>query len=363
MKLSVTFGKASQCKISNFYHNAREHKHPPKYLLPDEARVYAFMNNSHTAYTRSGDESVEQLEREFSERSEIYKKRTGKTVSKLTRKHLSIIIGVSDCDLMKENPNTKISDAAEKLCELLGTEPIQTAVHLDEGYVNGEGETIYNHHIHVEICNLDKNGNSINKRLNKGFLSRIQRECCRAAGAEYKKFTAETRRKNIPHNEYRIKARAERERNEALSREMSTQKNADAKMAKAKEIIKANEAYKASLEEEKAEIKIERYNLNVLRCELQAKEKELSKKTHELEIMSKDFNKAIDRANAEAERYARDAETEKEKRLWLETREWAKQQQAEYDRFFNQKTEPERKKNPTYYTDKTNRSNDPSPSM
>lgn len=236
MRVSVTVGKANQSTKNNMYHNAREAKHQPHYLLSDDNTLFG---DGRAKVTLNAKKAVNKLDRLFDQRAKIYHERMGRKIPSNTQKQLSIVVGISDYH-DKVAGERGLYDAYNHVVQTLGADNVvQGAIHYDEGYIDDHGQAHHNLHAHIELCNLDAEGRSIKTRLNRQYLRELQQSTATAAGAEYRPFTSQTRRKNIPHAEYRRIAEAER----AAQKELKTERDKSAKLSAdlANERSKTNE--------------------------------------------------------------------------------------------------------------------------
>lgn len=209
MKISVTIGKANQSTKSNFVHNNREGIEPT-YLLPKDKRTTTFGTEKKPTWCSiNANAASKLLDEQFSERSKFYENRRGRKLHAQTRKQLSVVVGVSDYENISD-AHKALELAVSAVEKKFNTSAIQIAFHADEGHVNSAGITRLNYHAHLEFCNLNKQGESINKKCNKYFLSDLQKKACEAAGADYKRFTLSTSRRNIAHAAYRAKKEDEK---------------------------------------------------------------------------------------------------------------------------------------------------------
>lgn len=252
MKISVTIGKANQSTKSNFVHNNREGVEPT-YLIPASKRSITWGAEKKTVSCNVNSEAaLKKLDDQFSERSKIYEERRGRKLHAQTRKQLSIVVGVSDYANIKD-AHIALGKAVKAVQNKFESTPVQTAYHGDEGHIDENGITRFNYHVHLEFCNLNKKGESLNKKCNKVFLRDLQKKACEAAGADYKKFTNSTSRVNDPHAVYRAKKEAEKNKNE-LSEEKIKNKELSEKLkdvtdelAKIKDITVASKEARAFL--------------------------------------------------------------------------------------------------------------------
>ncbi len=154
---SINFKKSS----AGFEHNDRTEDREPKHLLPEEFR-------QRNECDRSAIEARELLKEMVENAKEKYQERTGQ---KCQAKILSVeaVINLEAHHTLKDVENIN-----EYLEQKHGLRAVQSSIHRDEGHINDEGKPEYNLHAHVVYCNLDKEGKTILKGLEKADLRELQ---------------------------------------------------------------------------------------------------------------------------------------------------------------------------------------------
>jgi hypothetical protein len=154
---SINFKKGS----AGFEHNDRTEEHEAKHLLPIEHRL-------ENECDRSATESRELLKEMVENAKEKYQERTGQ---KLQAKILTVeaAINLEDHHTLKD-----VEKINEYLEQKHGLRAVQSSIHRDEGHINDEGKPEYNLHAHVVYCNLDKDGKTVLKGLEKDDLRELQ---------------------------------------------------------------------------------------------------------------------------------------------------------------------------------------------
>ena len=154
---SINFKKSS----AGFEHNDRTEEREPKHLLPEEFRQENECDHSAIEANLLLAEMIENAKKE-------YLARTGQ---KCQAKILSV-----EAVIYLEQHHTL--DDVQKINEYLETKhgfrAVQSSIHRDEGHINDEGKAEYNYHAHVVYCNLDKEGRTILKGLEKADLRNLQ---------------------------------------------------------------------------------------------------------------------------------------------------------------------------------------------
>lgn len=154
---SINFKKGS----AGFEHNDRTEEREPKHLLPIEHRL-------ENECDRSATEAKELLKEMVENAKEKYTERTGQ---KCQAKILSVeaVINLEAHHTLKD-----VEKINEYLEQKHGLRAVQSSIHRDEGYINDEGKPEYNLHAHVVYCNLDQEGKTILKGLEKADLRDLQ---------------------------------------------------------------------------------------------------------------------------------------------------------------------------------------------
>jgi hypothetical protein len=154
---SINFKKSS----AGFEHNDRTEEREPKHLLPEEFRL-------ENECDRSALEARELLKEMVENAKEKYTERTGQ---KCQAKILSVeaVINLEAHHTLKD-----VEKINEYLEQKHGLRAVQSSIHRDEGHINDEGKLEYNLHAHVVYCNLDQEGKTILKGLEKADLRDLQ---------------------------------------------------------------------------------------------------------------------------------------------------------------------------------------------
>jgi len=148
-----------QGKLGYLFHNDR--------TKPTANSIFSQENNE---YDNDATTAIEIYRQELQKRSEIYTKRTGKNLHKNTITHLSAIVNLDERHTLQD-----VKKIADYLEQELGTKVFQIAIHRDEGYVDEQtGEKHINYHAHLEFLGLDKQGNSVRRKLDRKFLINLQ---------------------------------------------------------------------------------------------------------------------------------------------------------------------------------------------
>lgn len=154
---SINFKKSS----AGFEHNDRTEEREPKHLLPEEFRL-------ENECDRSAPEARELLKEMVENAKEKYQERTGQ---KLQAKIFSVEAAIN---LEAHHTLKDVEKINEYLEQKHGLRAVQSSIHRDEGHINDEGKPEYNLHAHVVYCNLDKDGKTILKGLEKDDLRELQ---------------------------------------------------------------------------------------------------------------------------------------------------------------------------------------------
>ncbi|MDD2782507.1 MAG: hypothetical protein PHR02_13255, partial [Sulfuricurvum sp.] len=154
---SINFKKGS----AGFEHNDRTEEREPKHLLPIEHRL-------ENECDRSATESRELLKEMVENAKEKYQERTGQ---KLQAKIFAVEAAIN---LEAHHTLKDIQKINEYLEQKHGLRAVQSSIHRDEGHINDEGKPEYNLHAHVVYCNLDKDGKTILKGLEKEGFRELQ---------------------------------------------------------------------------------------------------------------------------------------------------------------------------------------------
>jgi hypothetical protein len=156
-KSSVNFKKSSAC----FEHNDRTEKREPKHLLPEEFRQKNECDRSAVKAKLLLLKMVEDAKKE-------YLARTGQ---KCQAKILSVEAVIN---LEQHHTLEDVEKINKHLETAHGFRAVQSSIHRDEGHINDDGKPEYNYHAHVVYCNLDKEGKTIIKGLEKEDFRELQ---------------------------------------------------------------------------------------------------------------------------------------------------------------------------------------------
>lgn len=154
---SINFKKGS----AGFEHNDRTEEHEAKHLLPIEHRL-------ENECDRSATESRELLKEMVENAKEKYQERTGQ---KLQARIFAIEAAIN---LEVHHTLKDVEKINEYLEQKHGLRAVQSSIHRDEGHINDEGKPEYNLHAHVVYCNLDKDGKTVLKGLEKDDFRELQ---------------------------------------------------------------------------------------------------------------------------------------------------------------------------------------------
>lgn len=154
---SINFKKGS----AGFEHNDRTEEREPKHLLPIEHRL-------ENECDRSATESRELLREMVENAKEKYQERTGQ---KLQAKIFAVEAAIN---LEAHHTLKDVEKINEHLEQKHRLRAVQSSIHRDEGHINDEGKPEYNLHAHVVYCNLDKDGKTILKGLEKEDFRELQ---------------------------------------------------------------------------------------------------------------------------------------------------------------------------------------------
>lgn len=192
---SIHIAPQEKSTTHNFFHNAREDKREPSYLLPKEHRQANEIN-------KTGEQALSEFNELVKERSRIYTKSTGQKLQKKTRLLYSAVVNLQEYHTLKD-----LEPIISYIEKSLDTKVLMISTHHDEGHINKEDkQPSYNHHAHLEIFGLNSQGRGIAKSLNKEFLSNLQEVISKQLSMEYEKGS---NRLHITHKEFREHKRLE----------------------------------------------------------------------------------------------------------------------------------------------------------
>jgi len=174
-------------KVGEFFHNDRTK--PTKNSIFKENKV---------TVNRTAKEAIELYNKLLKERIEKYVQRTGRKLQKKTQTLLSVIVNI------KEDTTTEeLEKLAKKFEEEFGATPIQIAIHRDEGHINEAGEKVINHHAHIMLMGLDKNGFSVKRKIKTRHLRAMQDWAAEVLQMERGRSARETKRKRLDTYQYK----------------------------------------------------------------------------------------------------------------------------------------------------------------
>lgn len=134
----------------------------------------------------SKNKAFEVYRAELEKRSAAYSNRTRQQLQKKTVTHLSAIVNFN-----KEHTPNDIKKICDHLENKLDTKVIQYAMHRDEG----KSADDKNYHAHIEFMGLDRDGNSVRRKLDKKMLSTLQDDVAILLAMERGKNYAKAREK------------------------------------------------------------------------------------------------------------------------------------------------------------------------
>jgi len=165
--------------IAYFKHNTRQ--------TPTTNSIFTTEHN----ITNCGAERAQKLfKKHLNKRIQAYTKRTGQKLQKKAITHLSVVVNLPLPPDNKITPEYKeeLKKINRKVCKHLtnkfGVQIIQTSIHLDEGWLDENGNKHYNPHLHLEMVALDKEGKSVRKKLTKQALSKLQTDIATITGLQ-----------------------------------------------------------------------------------------------------------------------------------------------------------------------------------
>lgn len=192
---SIHIAPTEKSTTHNFFHNAREDKHEPRYLLPKEHRQPNETN-------KTGYEALKEFNELVKERSDLYTKSTGQKLQKKTRLLYSAVVNLEEYHSLKD-----LEPIITYIEKSLDTKVIQATCHHDEGHISKEdNQSKYNHHCHLEIFGLNNQGRGITKSINKEFLANLQEFVSNQLSMTYEKGS---NRIHITHKQFREHKRLE----------------------------------------------------------------------------------------------------------------------------------------------------------
>ncbi|CZE50665.1 relaxase/mobilization nuclease domain-containing protein [Campylobacter geochelonis] len=131
---------------------------------------------------------------------------------------------VINCD--SDSTFEQVKKAAELVCQKMGYQLIQVAIHRDEGHLEN-GEFIPNHHAHFVMCSLDAITGKNNARKNYGnrrLMRDLQTEVAEILGME--RGEVGSKKKRMSHQEYKQHIQALESEKQPLLDKISKLENA-----------------------------------------------------------------------------------------------------------------------------------------
>lgn len=183
---SINFKKGS----AGFEHNDRTEEHEAKHLLPIEHRL-------ENECDRSATESRELLKEMVENAKEKYQERTGQ---KLQARIFAVEAAIN---LEAHHTLKDVEKINEYLEQKHGLRAVQSSIHRDEGHIDDEGKPEYNLHAHVVYCNLDKDGKTVLKGLEKDDFRELQTFVAKALNMQRGQSAEITKAKHKSPQEFR----------------------------------------------------------------------------------------------------------------------------------------------------------------
>jgi hypothetical protein len=213
---SINFKKGS----AGFEHNDRTEEHEAKHLLPIEHRL-------ENECDRSATESRELLKEMVENAKEKYQERTGQ---KLQAKIFAVEAAIN---LEAHHTLKDVEKINEYLEQKHGLRAVQSSIHRDEGHIDDEGKPEYNLHAHVVYCNLDKDGKTVLKGLEKDDFRELQTFVAKTLNMQRGQSAEITKAKHKSPQEFRHE------------KVLATNKNLKAEIAQLREQFKEQGATRA----------------------------------------------------------------------------------------------------------------------
>ena len=262
-------------------------------------------------YMNSYEDAIDLYRQELAKRIEAYTARTGKKLQKHTIRHLTAIVNLDKHNCTKEY----MQKLVEYLEEKLGTKVFNWAIHLDEGWIDEEGNKHINYHAHIEFLGLDEQGNSIRRKLDKKMLRELQTEVAAILDMQRGNYYGKNyRRKRLSTYQYKVHAKRQ---SEALQ-------EAKKELAKVKDLKELNARMREQLQKAGAArvhyMRLEQY-VTVLKKIIKEKELTIEELREKMQKMREDLLGQIEEEHekntllqAEVERLKREIEALRQKR-------------------------------------------------
>lgn len=216
---------------SSLKHNDRSGREP-KYLLPLKFR-------KENEFDRTADEAQKLLDEYIFEAKSNYTKITGQKFQAKVLK-FEAVVNLNENHTMEDMK--KLNLAIEKE---FGFRAVQTAIHRDEGHIDKDtNQPIYNYHCHIVFCNLDKNGKTLLKQLNRSGLRKLQDLTANVLNMKRGKSAEITKAKHKSHQQFK-KEKIE----EKLIQAVKKEKEMKQELAKAKDLQEINKQLREDLKQ------------------------------------------------------------------------------------------------------------------
>ena len=168
--------------------------------------------------SRPAGEAIKEWREEVTRRGEAYRRRTGRKLHAKTATHLSAILNLDHWHTMDY-----VQQVADLLEDRFGVRVVQFAIHRDEGYKDPiTGAAHINHHAHIEMVGIDKEGRSCRRKLTRAALSQLQTDVAELLkmprGRNYAAERAPRPKRRDTYAYKALKQAEERERIEAAKR-------------------------------------------------------------------------------------------------------------------------------------------------
>ena len=173
--------------VGEFFHNDRSK--PTTNSIFKENRVVT---------NRTAKEAIELYNKLLDERTKKYVERTGRKLQKKTQTLLSVVVNIKENTTLEE-----LEKLANKFEEEFGATPLQIAIHRDEGYIDEDGNKHINHHAHIMLMGLDKDGYSVKRKIKTRHFRAMQDWAAEILQMKRGRSARETKRKRLDTYEYK----------------------------------------------------------------------------------------------------------------------------------------------------------------
>ena len=295
--MAISSFNIKPAKRNSFWHNAREAV--VTYTIDDKRR---------NQVDRSAKDAIRYYSSLLQEAVKNYTQRTGQKIQTREEKFLWEAI----VNLNAHHTIQDVQKLARELENKYGWQPVQIAVHRDEGYIDAKGRKNYNYHAHIVFFMLDKNGIYRFKKREFGAkkMSYIQDFVAEMLGMERGKSKKITKRERLEHRQYKQLKQAE----QAAKLEIAQKAKLTIQELKRqieefrKELIERNKEY--------AQLQEKVYTAEDYRA-LQALKKELNKSNmaeiyEEFKKLKNDYDKRLEQIEEQNAKIARLREIENE---------------------------------------------------